>query len=290
MGIKNVIVYGVFSMLSVERQDLIRDIILKQRLVKVTELTNLFSVSEMTIRRDLDVLEKKGVLKKVYGGAVAERSMYEEIGDIPLQVRSVDRILEKRLIAQKAIQFIQPNDVIILDAGTTTLEIARLIRQRSDLVVITNSILAASDLAGSSVSLLMMGGQIRGTSHSTVGAKTNEFLSDLSVSTLFLAASGLSLDKGIMNSNLDESEVKRTMMKHSEKTVLVADPSKFQHESFHVFAAWDEIDVFITTSLLPKSYLEELEALNVQVVIAEAPSDLENGKVSTTSVSDGEEG
>ncbi|MCF8566706.1 DeoR/GlpR family DNA-binding transcription regulator [Alicyclobacillus tolerans] len=256
-------------MLSIERQNLISDMVVKHGMVKVADLTKLFSVSEMTIRRDLDILEKKGVLKKVYGGAVAERSTVEEMQDIPIQVRREDRVAEKRAIAAMAVEFIQPNDVIFLDAGTTTLEIARLIRHRSDLVVITNSLPAATELAGSSVSLLLVGGQVRGTSHSVVGAKANAFLSDLVAGTLFLAASGLSVEQGIMNSNLDESEIKRSMMGHCEKVVLVSDTSKFEHQSFHVFARWSEIDAFITDSGLPAAAREELEGHGIQVLVAE---------------------
>ncbi|UOF89572.1 DeoR/GlpR family DNA-binding transcription regulator [Fodinisporobacter ferrooxydans] len=255
-------------MLSQERQTRIAEMMSKQRMVKVADLTKLFSVSEMTIRRDLDVLEKKGILKKVYGGAVAKRLTIEEMQDIPIQVRSVNRIAEKRAIAERAVNLIQPNDVVILDAGTTTLEIARLIRHRSDLVVITNSIPAAYELTGSAVTLIILGGQVRGTSHSVVGAKANQFLSDLVSSILFLGAASLSIEQGIMNSNLDESEIKRHMMDHSEKVVVVSDTSKFQSQSYHVFARWNEIGTLITDAGLSFESQYELEKQGVEVLTA----------------------
>ncbi len=254
-------------MLTVERQSIIIDMIQKKGMVRVSDLTRIFAVSGMTIRRDLDSLEKVGILKKVYGGAIASKqSINENSKDIPISIRSIERIQEKRSIAQVAVSFITKDDAVLLDAGTTTLEIAKLLKDRSNLVLITNSIPAAYELAGSDVTLLIMGGQIRGSSHSIVGAKTNAFLSDLVVGTLFLAASGLSLEQGIMNSNLDESEVKRHMIKHSERVILVADSSKFQSQSYHVFAQWSEIDLFITDHELSDEHNTVLNQLGVQVI------------------------
>ncbi|MCY0891976.1 MAG: DeoR/GlpR family DNA-binding transcription regulator [Acidibacillus sp.] len=254
-------------MLTLERQSLIVDMLQKKGMVRVAELMKTFSVSGMTIRRDLDTLEKEGILKKVYGGAIATtQSMKESSQDIPIYIRSIERIQEKRNIAQFAVSYIAKDDAILLDAGTTTLEIAKLLKDRSSLVLITNSIPVAHELAGSDVTLLIMGGQIRGSSHSIIGAKAKAFLSDIVVGTVFLAASGLSLDQGIMNSNLDESEVKCQMINHSEKVILVADSSKFQSQSYHVFAQWNEIDVFITDDQLPDEYYEILTQLGLEVI------------------------
>lgn len=257
-------------MLSIERQALIADMALRQGLVKVSDLSRLFCVSEMTIRRDLDVLQQKKLIKKIYGGAVTEPSVDEELLDIPMSVRSKTHLMEKHAIAEQAVRFIQPRDVVILDAGTTTLEIARLLPRTDNLVVITNSIPIAYELyehAGSAVSLLLMGGQVRENSHSMVGSKAHEFLSDLVASILFLGASGLSINRGILNSNMDESEVKRKMMEHCEKVVLVSDSSKFDQQSYHVVATWDEIDVFITDSQLPQEYREQLEDKGVEIIL-----------------------
>ncbi|PSR22716.1 MAG: DeoR/GlpR transcriptional regulator [Sulfobacillus acidophilus] len=253
-------------MMSAERQQTIKELLTTTRMVYVSALAEMFSVSEMTIRRDLEALEKRGVLRRVYGGAVVEEALYAEIHDVPIHVRSVDKLPEKQAIAERAVQLIEPNDVIILDAGTTTLEIAKRLKDWRGLVVITNSLPVAWELAGGGPSLLMIGGQIRGSSLSAVGSKATAFLSDIVVNTVFLAASGLSLERGIMNSNLDESEVKRLMMGRCNKVVLVSDTSKFQNQAYHVVAGWDEIDTFITDDRLPDDVCEKLSALGVDLI------------------------
>ncbi|QSO54085.1 DeoR/GlpR transcriptional regulator [Alicyclobacillus curvatus] len=256
-------------MLSVERQTIITDMIAKERLVKVTDLTQLFSVSEMTIRRDLDALEKKGVLRKVYGGAVAETLPgLEDVQDVPLDVRSSKRSAEKQAIARRAVDFIEANDVIFLDAGTTTVEIARLIRHRADVVVITNSLLAAYELTSSAVTLILIGGQVRSTTQSVVGVKATQFISDFVVSTCFIGASGLSVENGLMNTNLDESELKRRMIRQSDRSILVADTSKFYSpQSYHKFAEWSDVDIFVTDDGLPPEDEQKLRQFGPNVIV-----------------------
>lgn len=254
-------------MLSVERQALIVQLVREKQLVKVADLMERFGVSDMTVRRDLDSLEKQGVLKKVYGGAVLATTAASGLNqDVNLDVRAGAFLDRKREIARVAAGLVEPNDVIILDAGTTTLELARVLPCHDDLVVVTNSLPIAHELAGRSSTLLLAGGFVRSSTYSTVGPKTKDFLSDLRASKLFLGAAAVSLDQGVMNSNLYESEIKQTMMASADQIIVLADSSKFESMSYHVFAQWKDIDVLITDHGLPDEIGRGLGEKGVRVL------------------------
>lgn len=253
-------------MLSVERQAMIAQLVKQQQLVKVTDLMERFEVSDMTIRRDLSVLEQRGLIKKIYGGAVLVDTGEGTDQDVNLAVRAAEFTHFKQEIGQCAATFVEADDVILIDAGTTTLEFAKAIRNFAGLVVVTNSLPIASELAERTSSLLFAGGIVRPSTHSTVGPKTKDFLSDLRVSKLFLGASSLSMDQGLMNSNLYESEIKRTMMAAADKVFVLADASKFGSKSYHVFAQWSEVDVLITDQRVTEDSRRRLAERGVQVV------------------------
>lgn len=253
-------------MLSVERQALIAEMAREKQLVKVAELMEKFDVSDMTVRRDLDILQKRGIIKKVYGGAVLATSVTGVNQDVNMDVRVGAFANLKREIARRAVELIEPGDVIILDAGTTTLELARMLPRYEDVVIVTNSIPIAHELNGKASSLLLAGGIVRPSTQSTIGPKTKEFLSDLRASKLFLGVSSLSLKRGLMNSNLYESEIKRTMIASADQVIVLADSSKFESTSYHVFARWDSADILVSDHLLPEEIRRGLVDQGVQVL------------------------
>lgn len=258
-------------MLSVERQALIAGMVREKQLVKVADLMEKFAVSDMTVRRDLDSLEKQGIIKKVYGGAVLATTVAAGTNqDVNLDVRAGAFLDRKREIARMAAGLIDANDVIILDAGTTTLELARIMPRHDDLVIVTNSLPIAHELVGRSSTLLLAGGFVRSSTYSTVGPKTKDFLSDLRASKLFLGASSLSLEQGVMNSNLYESEIKQTMMASADQVIVLADSSKFESMSYHVFAQWKDVDVLITDHFLPEETGRRLGEKGVRVLTGAA--------------------
>ncbi|WAH37967.1 DeoR/GlpR family DNA-binding transcription regulator [Alicyclobacillus dauci] len=258
---------GEFCMLSIQRQQEIIDLIREKHSVTVSELVDRFSVSDMTIRRDLDSLEKRGILRKIYGGAVLADYVMGGPQEIAMDVRKIEETDAKLRIAQHASAFIEDDDVIIIDAGTTTLPLIKFLQPSPHLTVITNSIPIAYELTGSSVNLLLVGGDVRVTTHSTVGPKAKEFLSDLHARKFFMAASGLSLEKGLMNFNLYEAEIKRRMMNISDEVILIADSTKFNSPSYHTFAQWADIDVLITDSRISKDIADQIRELGVRVEI-----------------------
>lgn len=258
-------------MLSVERQALIADMAREKQLVKVSDLMKKFKVSDMTVRRDLDTLQKRGIIRKVYGGAVLATSAAGANQDVNMDVREGAFAGRKREIARRAVELIGPEDVIILDAGTTTLELARILPRHEDVVIVTNSIPIAHELSGKASSLLLAGGIVRASTHSTVGPKTKDFLSDLRASKLFLGVSSLSLKEGLLNSNLYESEIKRTMIAAADQVIVLADSSKFEGASYHVFARWESVDTLVSDHLLPEEIKHVLCDRGIRVLTGAKP-------------------
>ncbi|MBX5436440.1 MAG: DeoR/GlpR transcriptional regulator [Alicyclobacillaceae bacterium] len=263
-------------MLSIERQARITELIREKHMVTVAELMEMFSVSDMTIRRDLDVLERKGIVRKVYGGAVlADFVLADYVLGAPqensLLARETAHVEAKRAIAREAAAMIHPEDVVLLDAGSTTLQIAKQLQPSPNLVVITNSIPIALELMGKPVSLHLIGGDLRRATQSTVGPKAKAFLSDLRARKVFLGASALSVETGLMNFNLYEAEIKQQMMQSADQVVLVADSSKFDAQSYYAFAQWKDVHVFITDPGISSDIVRQLEERGVQVVVAGAP-------------------
>ncbi len=246
---------------------MIEQMVRQNQLVKVTELMRQFDVSDMTIRRDLSVLERRGLIRKVYGGAVLASTSTTVDQDVNLDVRATAFIECKQAIGRRAAGLIETGDVIILDAGSTTLQLAKVMPHHQDLVIVTNSLSIAYELTERSSSLLLTGGIVRASTYSTVGPKTKEFLSDLWASKLFLGATSLSLSQGLMNSNLYESEIKRVMMAAADQVIVLADSSKFESKSYHVFAQWSEVDMLITDRRLPEDIRRGLEEQGVDVQV-----------------------
>lgn len=254
-----------------ERQALIAEMAKEKQLVKVTELMEKFDVSDMTVRRDLDILQQRGLIKKVYGGAVLAASVTGLNQDVAMTERVGAFVSQKKEIARRAAALIEPEDVIILDAGTTTLELALLLPLYEDVVIVTNSIAIAHALSGKVSSLLLSGGIVRPSTQSTIGPKAKEFFSDLRANKLFLGASSLSLERGLMNSNLYESEIKRTMIAVADQVIVLADSSKFESTSYHVFAPWDSVDTLVCDHLLAVDIVRGLADRGVRVVVGDKP-------------------
>ncbi|MCL6633668.1 MAG: DeoR/GlpR family DNA-binding transcription regulator [Alicyclobacillus herbarius] len=254
-------------MLNVQRQQEIVDIIREKRSVTVSELAERFAVSDMTIRRDLDLLEKKGIVRKIYGGAVLADYIFGGPQEITMDERRVAQTEAKRRIGEFAAGLVDKDDIIILDAGTTTLPLAKSIRPSPNLVIITNSIPIAYELTGSPVNLLLVGGDVRVSTHSTVGPKAKQFLEGLHARKFFLGASALSLENGLMNFNLYDAEIKRKMMEISDQVILVADSTKFASPSHYTFAQWHEVDMFITDSGISPDIVAKLRKQGVRVEV-----------------------
>ncbi|PWT87175.1 MAG: DeoR/GlpR transcriptional regulator [Acidobacteria bacterium] len=242
--------------------------LLKQRgKAKVEELAERLSVSEVTIRKDLNKLEEQGLLERTHGSAIiSQRSRF----NIAFLERLRLRAPAKSAIASAAINYLQEGDSIILDAGTTTLSLAQALAERRfhSLLVITSSIPAALELSKSNYDILLVGGQVRNHSLALIGPMSVKNLESHRVDRVFLGTSGISLAHGYSTPNALDAQVKETMIRAAEQTFVLADSSKFGHDCLVSFADIAGIDLLITDSGIPGEYVREFKrrAIRFQTV------------------------
>lgn len=253
-----------------ERQRQIVSLAHEQDRVTVAELADRFSVTTETIRRDLEVLDERGLVQRVHGGALprATGRFAPELGLVERETRNVP---QKMAIARSALNHLPGNaGSVILDAGTTTGQLAALLPEDAPLpTLITNSVaiaalLSARDLAD----VLIMGGHVRGITQSVVGANAAEALGRLRVDVAFIGANGMSAQHGFSTPDLDEAMVKRAMIRAARKVVALVDSSKIGTEALHCFARLSDVDVLITDAGIPDAVRAEFTDQAVEVVVA----------------------
>jgi len=232
--------------------------------VTVAELSQLMAVSEMTIRRDLALLESKSVLRRVHGGAIA----YAPVdGDKPFVVRSTRADPQKKIIGWLAAQLIQNGDRVVLDAGTTTLQVACNVTCKDNLTVITNNIPIAKELSQcSNITIILLGGIVKHQEMCMVGNMVKQSLSLLSADKYFLSATSFSIRMGAMETDMNETEVKQAMLRSAVETILVADSSKYNVSSLIQVAPWKQIHKLVTDDGLPPEAIRAIEAEGVEVL------------------------
>jgi len=258
-------VSGENRMLNVERHSKIIELIARQGKVEVQELSRLFQISAVTIRNDLKDLHRRGLVRRAHGGAVRIETVNV---DATLQVKASLRADEKQRIGAAAAALIKDGDSVILDSGTTTQHIAKQIKDRKDLTVITNGINIAMELLGvKDVRLVLLGGMVRQNSYSAVGHFAEDMLRQLSADKLFLAVDAFDLDFGLSTPNPEESKVNQAMVQIATETILVADSSKFGKRSLSRIVPLSAIHKIITDSSLAPDFEASLRARGVEVVM-----------------------
>lgn len=229
----------------------------------VSELSQALGVSEVTIRKDLDMLETQGLLIRVHGGAVVSgRGRLERY----FAAREQEHREEKRRIAQAAAELVQPQQSIFLDASTTALQIARMIKNREDLTVVTNGLYTALELSFShAITVVVIGGIVRRRSSSLVGGVSDDLLQRSRVDIAFFGARGVTGRDGMTETDIAEAALKQRMVHQAAAVVGVVDSSKFGATHFSAFALPHEIDRIITDVNAPETIVSELRSRNVHV-------------------------
>lgn len=253
-------------MLPNQRREKILEMIREDGHAKVLELSKIFKVTEVTIRQDLEKLEKDGFVEREHGGAYL-KNIGVSVKNISLQ--NQEHMTEKEAIARKALDFINDGDTIILDSGTTTTEIAKLISSYKNLTVITNSLNIALILgADPEINLVMTGGEFKAPTLSLTGQKAADFFTGLHVDKLFLATAGITLKSGLTYPSISDICVKRSMIESASTTYLVADSSKIGKSSFASLGALSLIDYIITDSKVKKEDLALFEENEIKLILA----------------------
>ena len=222
-------------------------------------------VATETVRRDLDVLERRGVLRRVHGGAISQERFHKEY-TIP-ERENINPDAKAR-IANAAAAFIPERGCIFVDGGTTTEQLATHLRDKPELLVITNNIRLASRIGGSGTKVHVLSGQIRPASLSTVGARAAEDLAEWNASVCFLGANGLTADLHMTAFDADESSVKKVMMRNSEERILLVDHSKFRNTYPATFGHARELDRVVCDLETSLAEVEALRALDLEVTLA----------------------
>jgi DeoR/GlpR family transcriptional regulator of sugar metabolism len=255
-------------MIKAERQRLILEIIQKEASVEISDLCKRFSVSEMSIRRDLYTLEKKGLLRRVYGGAIRDLGRSYEP---PLQLRSTKNIKAKQLIGKKAVEMIFDGDSIALDTGTTTLEISKNLVGVHNLTIVTPSIYIANSIIenvaiDSDVRLILTGGVVRSGEFSMVGHIAERTSLELHVDKAFVTVAGISLENGLTEFNLEDAQIKKALLRTAHKRIIVSDCSKFGVTAFASICDLTQIDTLITDANAPEDMIENLKNRGIEVI------------------------
>ncbi len=249
----------------------------------VGDLADRFAVSVVTIRKDLDDLEREGLLQRTFGGAVfSHRSRFNKSF---LERAGLHR-REKRAIAAAALDYVKDGDTIILDAGTTTLALAQLLKQQvKSAFIITCSVPVALELSSAGYDILLLGGIVRNKSLALLGRETLAVLDRYRADKAFLGSSGFTAENGHTTPNSDDAQIKEAIMRVSEEIYVLVDSSKYGDQCLTRFAHLRDVDLTITDSRLSKNKAKALEAAGATLrVVDVARTDFDRDGKGTTSV------
>ena len=252
-------------MLNEERRRAILELINREGRVLVNELATTFNTSQVTIRKDLEILHADGLLHRTHGGALPSRE--GALADPTLREKEKLHRKEKLRIAEAAASMVSEGQVVILDSGTTTTAIARALRSFHNLTVVTNAVNIVSELSGTDVEVIVTGGALRKNSFSLVGPIAEETLRRLSADILFLGVDGFDVSYGLSTPNLLEAKVNRIMVEVSKTTVAVCDSSKFGRRSLALIAPPIGMQHVITDHGISKSDLKALRKAEINVAL-----------------------
>jgi len=250
---------------TVERRITIMDRLNKSGQVDVNSLSQELGVSEVTIRNDLSRLEQKHMLVRARGGAFK----IDRVGlDSPISDKSGHNYEEKRRIGQAAAALVEDGDTIILDSGTTTLEVSKNLSKMSELTVITNALNIANQLAeNKNTNIIVPGGFLRKNSLSLVGATAEDSFKNYFCDKLFLAVDGFNTNHGLSTPNVEEAHLNRIMIEIAKEIIVVADSSKFNKRSFAFIAPISAVDTVVTDAGISLEDKKNLENSGIRVIV-----------------------
>jgi DeoR family transcriptional regulator of aga operon len=250
------------------RRQRIASLLHEQGSVQIPTLAELFNVSTQTLRKDLNFLDSKGICTRSPGGAILRRGTVTPREDA-IDVKRTLFADEKVRIGKAAAALIGPGESVLLDSGSTTLQIARHVNPNDSLVVVTNDVGIMNELiAHPDVQLVFLGGTLRRKSLSFYGTQTEQALQSLHVDKLFLAADGFDIEKGITTHFEPEALLNRKMCEVAREIILVADSSKFGRICLHRILEPQRISKLITDPGIPQDAREALANIGVEVIVA----------------------
>ncbi|EGQ9818354.1 DeoR/GlpR transcriptional regulator [Vibrio parahaemolyticus] len=252
---------------AVERRMEIVNVVNRDGKARVEDLAAQFDVSSVTIRSDLSLLEKNGYVVRSHGAAIPNTGV---IAELTVHEKRRQNTGVKSLIGQAAAKLIESGDTVILDSGTTTREIATSLKSLEDVVVMTNGLDVAMELASApGVEVLMSGGVLRKNALSFSGSQAEYSLKNYRFDKVFLGVDGFDLRAGITTHSEQEASLNRLMCEISEQVIAVADSSKFGKRSCYMIREFGNIDILVTDSDIPEDYVQGLREMKVEVIIVD---------------------
>ncbi len=251
-------------MLAIERRNVILARLQSEGKVIVADLSQEFGVTEETIRRDLEKLDNEGLAKKTYGGAVLNQNLNT---DVPFNVRKRSNVELKQRIAEKIAALIQDGDYLMLDASSTAIHVAKSIKNRKNITLITNSVeilLELSDKEGWNV--LSTGGVLKQGSLSLVGSSAERMIRGYHVAVAVCSSKGIDLAMGVTESNEKDSEIKRAIFSSANHKVLAIDSTKFDRISFVRVCDLNEVDTIVTDAAPSERWIDYCKQHNIELI------------------------
>jgi DeoR family myo-inositol catabolism operon transcriptional repressor len=243
----------------------VEEYILKNESVSLDKLCDVFKVSKNTIRRDIKELLEKGKIKKIYGGVTINQKKL-----VPFEERNIKNHAEKKATAETASTYINDGDIIFIDSGTTTMWLIDYLKNKNNLTILTNNLGAIVSAAPyPNLNIISLGGTLKRKTNSFVGNSTSLVLKDYNISKAFMAATGISIEKGATNSSTEEYELKKLIVEKSDEIFLLVDSSKFDIISLMTYSPLENLDYIITNKNPSKKYLDFFKKNKINLLIAE---------------------
>jgi DeoR/GlpR family transcriptional regulator of sugar metabolism len=251
---------------SLERQNQIHQYILHSQRISITDVCGNFSVSEATARRDLETLAKEGKIQRVHGGAIA---LTQAPPESPILQRQDEQADEKIRIGQAAAGLIHAGETIFLGSGTTVLEIARALRGRNSLTVITNSLPVVNVLAGDeAITVICLGGMLRESELSFIGHITEQAMAEVRAGKVFIGTRAISLEYGLTHEFMPETMTDRAILKSGKEIIVAADHTKFGRTATILLAPLESIHTLITDQAASREFTDELQSRGIRVIFS----------------------
>ena len=251
-------------MLAIERR---REILARLALdgkVIVSELAHDFEVTEETIRRDLERLDKEGLVSKTYGGAVSKQN---SALDLPYNIREGVNVVQKQKISDAVAELIRDGERVMLDSSSTALYVVKKLKNKKNLTIITNSVKILIELADKSDwTVLSTGGLLKNGALSLTGSSAEKMINSYHVDTAICSCKGIDTDMGVTDSNEKDSLIKQAMFASAERRILALDAEKFDKKSFVRVCGFRDIDVLVTDSEPSEKWLSFCEQKNIDLV------------------------
>ncbi|WP_080871976.1 DeoR/GlpR family DNA-binding transcription regulator [Oceanobacillus timonensis] len=251
-------------MLPVERQKKIIDLLMVKKVMRMPALQEEMEISIDTLRRDINALAKQGKIKKIYGGVkLAE----PKLGEISMEERMISHLDEKTAIAKTCHAHIEEGDCIYLDSGSTTFQIAKYIKEKRNLTVITNSVPVILELMNSHIELIVIGGKVRKNEQSVV---TYDYLFNfhqLNIQKAFICASGITIERGISDYNVEEALARKKIIDLSHEVYVAADSSKFGKNVTVSIAELDKVNYIVTDERVDESFRRQFADVKTELII-----------------------